>query len=49
MVRDWHRILEYNLTPGGHCRFCHTEVAGRFERFQGQFGPRRIALRLAQA
>ena len=47
VVRDWHRILEYNLTPGGHCRYCHTEVAGRFERFQGQFGPQRIPVRLA--
>ena len=49
VVRDWHRILEYKLTPGGHCRFCHAEVAGRFERFQGQFGPQRIPVRLAQA
>ncbi len=48
VVRDWHRILEYKLTPGGHCRFCHAEVAGRFERFQGQFGPRRIPVRLAR-
>jgi pyruvate formate lyase activating enzyme len=47
VVRDWHRILEYNLTPGGHCRFCHAEVAGRFGPFKGQFGPRRIPVRIA--
>ena len=48
-MRDWHRILEYHLTPGGHCRHCLTEVSGRFERFSGQFGPRRIPVRLAAA
>ncbi len=47
--RDWHRILEYHLTPGGHCRHCHSEVAGRFERFAGAFGPRRIPVRIATA
>ena len=46
VVRDWYRILEYHLTPGGHCRACHAEVAGRFERFTGQFGPRRVPVRI---
>ena len=46
VVRDWYRILEYHLTPGGHCRACHAEVAGRFEHFTGQFGPRRVPVRI---
>jgi pyruvate formate lyase activating enzyme len=49
IVRDWYRILEYHVTPGGHCRHCHTEVDGRFERYTGAFGPRRIPVRLAAA
>ncbi|MBK8017830.1 MAG: AmmeMemoRadiSam system radical SAM enzyme [Betaproteobacteria bacterium] len=46
IVRDWHDIREYHLTPGGHCPHCATEVAGRFERFRGAFGPRRVPVRM---
>ena len=49
VVRDWHRILAYHLTPDGQCNNCHHEVAGRFEHFKGQFGPRRIPVRIAAA
>jgi pyruvate formate lyase activating enzyme len=45
-VRDWYRILDYRLTNDGHCPECATAVAGRFERFAGQFGRRRIPVRL---
>jgi pyruvate formate lyase activating enzyme len=46
IVRDWHAIRDYRLTPGGHCPHCATEIAGRFERFRGAFGPRRIPVRI---
>ena len=46
VVRDWHDIVDYQLTPGGHCPHCATEVAGRFERFRGAFGSRRIPVRV---
>jgi pyruvate formate lyase activating enzyme len=46
IVRDWHRIERYDLTPGGACPTCATPLAGRFEAFRGQFGPRRIPVRL---
>ena len=46
VVRDWYRIVDCRMTPGGHCRACHTEVAGRFEHFTGQFGPRRVPVRI---
>jgi pyruvate formate lyase activating enzyme len=42
IVRDWHQIVEYELTPEGHCPGCGAAIAGRFEAFAGQFGRRRI-------
>jgi len=44
IVRDWHQIIQYRLTPEGHCPDCGTPVAGRFEEFAGQFGRRRIPI-----
>lgn len=44
--RDWHRILRYELTEDGRCPHCATAIAGRFGRFEGAFGPRRIPVRL---
>jgi pyruvate formate lyase activating enzyme len=42
IVRDWHRIEEYRVTAEGACPECGTLVPGRFERFERQFGRRRI-------
>ena len=42
IVRDWYRILDYRVTADGHCPDCGAAVAGRFEAFQGAFGPRRV-------
>ena len=47
VVRDWHRILDYRLTPEGECGHCGTTVPGCFERFERAFGPRRVPLRLS--
>jgi pyruvate formate lyase activating enzyme len=47
IVRDWHRILNYRVTPGGACRECGTAIAGHFDEFKKAFGPRRIPVRLA--
>jgi pyruvate formate lyase activating enzyme len=44
IVRDWHRIEDYRLTPEGACPDCGTIVPGRFETFSRQFGRRRIPL-----
>lgn len=46
IVRDWHRIEQYELTDDGRCRHCGGAVAGRYEKFAGQFGRRRIPLRM---
>jgi pyruvate formate lyase activating enzyme len=49
IVRDWYRILDYKLTDDGRCKACGGAIAGRFERFEKAFGPRRIPVRLAAA
>jgi len=49
IVRDWHEILRYELTPQGACNRCGTELPGRFEQFDAQWGRRRVPVRLAVA
>jgi pyruvate formate lyase activating enzyme len=44
IVRDWYRILNYRVTPDGHCPDCRTPVAGRYGTFDRAFGQRRIPL-----
>ena len=46
IVRDWHQILRYNMTGDGRCLSCGSHVNGRFAPFSGQFGRRRIPVRL---
>lgn len=47
IVRDWYHIDHYGLTDAGCCERCGTAIAGRFERFSGQFGRRRIPVSIA--
>ncbi len=47
IVRDWHNILKYRVTPQGKCPNCETSINGRFEKFTGQFGRRRMPVHLA--
>lgn len=42
IVRDWYRILEYRLDERGACVACGAEMAGRYGKRVGTFGPRRI-------
>jgi pyruvate formate lyase activating enzyme len=50
IVRDWHRIESYRLTPEGRCPDCATAIPGRFEAFDArrQFGRRRIPVAIAR-
>jgi pyruvate formate lyase activating enzyme len=48
IVRDWHRILRYDVTDDGRCPHCAAALAGRFEPYAGSFGARRIPVRLAR-
>jgi len=49
VVRDWHRILSYRVTPAGACPDCGAAVAGRYETYTSQFGRRRMPLSLHRA
>jgi pyruvate formate lyase activating enzyme len=42
VVRDWYRILHYQLDERGQCRSCGSEIQGRFGARVGTFGSRRI-------
>ena len=44
IVRDWHQINAYDVTPEAKCPHCATTIAGEFEVFSGQFGRRRIPI-----
>jgi len=44
--RDWYEIESYHLTADGHCEHCGGGIAGRFEKFSGQFGRRRVPVRV---
>jgi pyruvate formate lyase activating enzyme len=49
IVRDWYRILDYQVTPQGTCGHCSTPIPGRFDTFRRQFGRRRVPLFLDRA
>ncbi len=44
IVRDWHRILRYQVTQDGRCPDCATPLAGEFGQFTRPFGRRRIPI-----
>ena len=46
IVRDWYEILSYDLPPEGRCRHCGTQLPGRFDTFDGQWGRRRVPVRM---
>jgi pyruvate formate lyase activating enzyme len=49
IVRDWYQIKHYEVNADGHCPHCGSALAGRYEHFRGQFGQRRIPVRLQAA
>ena len=49
IVRDWHRIEDYQVSAEGACTNCGTVLPGRFDAFRQQFGRRRIPLFLHSA
>lgn len=46
--RDWYDINAYRLAANGHCSQCDTVIAGRFDEAAGNFGRRRIPVRIAE-
>jgi pyruvate formate lyase activating enzyme len=47
--RDWYRLGEYRLTQDGRCTGCGAAVPGVFDGPPGDWGPRRLPVRLAMA
>jgi len=46
IVRDWYTIERYRLDASGHCPDCGASVVGRFDVKSGNFGRRRIPIRM---
>ncbi len=46
IVRDWYSILTYRLTAEGRCPGCGTALPGRYDEKPGDFGARRIPIRI---
>jgi pyruvate formate lyase activating enzyme len=45
--RDWYELGEWNLTPDGHCNQCGTPCAGVFMGPPGNWGAKRMPVRLS--
>ena len=45
--RDWYHLGEWNLTESGSCRFCGASCPGVFEAQPGDWGARRLPVRMA--
>ena len=45
--RDWYVLGDYHLTDEGRCRFCGTQIPGRFDGPPGTWGARRQPVRLS--
>ncbi len=45
--RDWYELTAWNLDEHGACKFCGTPCAGVFEARPGNWGAKRMAVRLA--
>jgi len=45
--RDWHQLLAWALDAEGRCRSCGTRCAGVFEAAPGNWGQKRLPVRLA--
>ena len=44
--RDWYVLSDWNLTADGKCKFCGTACAGVFEPTPGNWGAKRMPIRL---
>jgi len=44
--RDWYTLSEWNLTDDGKCRFCETSCAGYWAATPGNWGAKRLPVRL---
>jgi pyruvate formate lyase activating enzyme len=49
IVRDWYEIGRYDLTDDGRCRACSTRLPGVFDGPVGDWGARRLPVRVGRA
>ena len=45
--RDWFQLGEYYLTNKNECAFCGTKIVGHFEEIPGDWGAKRVPVRLS--
>jgi len=45
--RDWYVLTKWNLDDCGRCAQCGTQIPGRFEPLPGDWGARRVPVRLS--
>jgi len=46
ITRDWYMTLDYQVSDDGHCKFCNTKIAGVFDGAVGDWGRKRLMVRL---
>ena len=46
--RDWYNLLAWRLDDNGRCQHCATELAGRLEAKPGNWGQRRLPVRMLE-
>jgi pyruvate formate lyase activating enzyme len=46
--RDWYRLLAWELTESGACRNCGTQIPGVFAGAPGEWGARRVSVRIGR-
>jgi len=46
--RDWYVLSDWNLTPEGRCNQCGTACAGVFEDMPGEWGAKRVPVKMAK-
>ena len=46
--RDWYELTRWNMSDDGRCASCGTPCAGVFEGEAGDWGRRRVAVRMSQ-
>ncbi|MCO4763002.1 MAG: AmmeMemoRadiSam system radical SAM enzyme [Myxococcales bacterium] len=48
IIRDWYALQAYDLGPNGECVSCGTRIPGVFARSPGNWGRRRLPIRIAE-
>jgi pyruvate formate lyase activating enzyme len=46
--RDWYVLSDWNLTPEGCCNRCGTRLPGHFDARHGDWGSKRVPIRLSE-